>query len=209
LQNPLVGATVVATPLALPHWPLTGPGLSGAEQEALVPPLAPAQVQLQGPLPDTDDGEPTPHSPLVGAVVVATPLALPHWPLTAPGLTGAEQEALVPPLAPAQFQVQGPLPETADGVPALQRPDVGAVVVATPPALPHWPLTGPALTGAVQDASVPPLAPRQLQAQGPVPETAEGVPAVHSFDAGAAETATPLALPHWPLTAPALTGAVQ
>ena len=40
----------------------------------------------------------------------------------------AEQLALVPPLEPTQVQLQGPLPLTADVVPALQRSAVGALV---------------------------------------------------------------------------------
>jgi hypothetical protein len=62
----------------------------GAEQEVVEPPLAPAHVQVQvhGPLPLTDEGVPVVHRPVDGAVVAATPFALPHCPLT--GLGGSE-----------------------------------------------------------------------------------------------------------------------
>ena len=58
-------------------------------------------------------------------------------PLPAEGVTVsvwifAEQLAVVPPLDPVQLQVHGPVPVTAVGAPALQRPVVGAVVNAPP-----------------------------------------------------------------------------
>jgi hypothetical protein len=51
----------------------------------------------------------------------------------------AEQDAVVALSMLSQFHVQGPLPETAVAVPALHRPVVGALVVATPLAGPHCP----------------------------------------------------------------------
>jgi hypothetical protein len=107
------------------------------------PPFDPKHVQFQGPLPVTVDGVPALQSPLVGAALVITPFAEPHWPLTgcAEEASGAEQYAVVPPWLPAQVQFQGPLPVTVDGVPALQSPLVGAVPVMTPFAEPHVPIT--------------------------------------------------------------------
>ena len=75
------------------------------------------------------------------------------WPLpgvaetlvTGPGAiraSGALQEAVEPPLLPTQDQVQGPVPPTLPGVPALQRLAVGLVAVGTPLALPQAPLIG-------------------------------------------------------------------
>ena len=114
----------------------------GAEQVAVEPPLDPAQLQLHGPLPLTPEAEPVVHSPLVGAVLVMTPFAGPHWPLTGAEASGAEQVAVVPPLLPTQVQVQAPLPVvTVVAVPALQRLVVGAVVTATFAAVPHEPFT--------------------------------------------------------------------
>ncbi len=55
---------------------------------------------------------------------------------------GAEQEAFEPPLLPAQLQVKGPLPATAEAVPAAHRPALGALATATPFALPQAPLSG-------------------------------------------------------------------
>jgi hypothetical protein len=82
-------------------------------------------------------------SPLVGAVLTATPFAGPHTPFTgcAEATFVAEQVAVVPPLLPAQLQFQGPLPLTADAVPALQRLAVGAVDRLEPFEEPHTPLT--------------------------------------------------------------------
>ena len=113
----------------------------GAEQVAVEPPFDPAQPQLHGPLPLTPEAEPVVHSPLVGAVLVMTPFAGPHWPLTGAEASGAEQVAVVPPLLPTQVQVQGPLPVTVVAVPALQRLVVGAVVTARFAAVPHEPFT--------------------------------------------------------------------
>jgi len=55
---------------------------------------------------------------------------------------GAEHCAVLPPLLPAQLHDQGPEPPTADAVPALQRPVVGAALTAMPLAEPHVPFTG-------------------------------------------------------------------
>jgi len=52
---------------------------------------------------------------------------------------GALQDAVVPPLEPAQVHVHGPVPEGVDGVPGLQRFAEGAEVVGTPFAGPQEP----------------------------------------------------------------------
>lgn len=54
--------------------------------------------------------------------------------------------------------------------------------------------------GAEQLASVPPFAPEHTHVHGPEPETVPGVPALHSPEVGAVDTATPLAGPQTPLT---------
>ena len=55
---------------------------------------------------------------------------------------GALQEALEPLQEPLHDQVQGPEPETALALPALQRLEEGAEDEATPLAEPQTPLTG-------------------------------------------------------------------
>ena len=123
----------------------------GAEHDAVVPPLAPAQLQFQGPLPVTADAVPALQRFVVGAVLVAAPFALPHTPFTGCAASCAEQVAVVPPLLPAHVHVQGPLPVTADAVPELQRLAVGALVKLPPLDDPQTPLTG---VGSVEEASV-------------------------------------------------------
>ena len=46
-------------------------------------------------------------------------------------INGAVHAAGAPPLLPPQVQFQGPLPVTADGLPALHRPAAGALWAAT------------------------------------------------------------------------------
>ena len=53
----------------------------------------------------------------------------------------SEQVAVEPPLLPTQVHDHGPLPLTAEAVPAVQRLVVGAVLTATPFAGPHCPFT--------------------------------------------------------------------
>jgi hypothetical protein len=113
----------------------------GAEQDAVVPPFDPAQLQLHGPLPLTAEAEPVVQSPLAGAALTATPFAEPHAPFTGAGGSFAEQIAVVPPLLPAQLHDHGPLPLTLDAVPALQRFAVGALVRSAPFEEPHAPST--------------------------------------------------------------------
>jgi hypothetical protein len=79
----LVGLTVVATPFAEPHNPLTP---SRAEQLAVEPPLDPAQVQEKGPEPKgpepvTAEAEPALHRLVVGPFVTSVPFAEPQAPL--------------------------------------------------------------------------------------------------------------------------------
>jgi hypothetical protein len=52
---------------------------------------------------------------------------------------GAEHDAVVPGLATAHDHAHGPEPETAEAVPVLHRPLVGAVATAVPFAAPHAP----------------------------------------------------------------------
>ena len=61
----------------------------------------------------------------------------------------AEHCAVVPPFDPAQLQLHGPEPLTAEAVPALQRLVVGAVEVGAPFAEPQEPLTTAALVTVI------------------------------------------------------------
>ena len=194
----LVGFALIATPFAEPHDPLI---FSWAAQLAAEPPFDPAQVQANGPEPVTAEAEPALHRLVVGAFVTSVPFAEPQAPLI---LSRAEQLAVEPPFEPAQFQLQGPVPLTAEAAPALQRPVVGTLVRPAPFDVPQLPLTAAGSTGAVQLAVVPLLLPVQLQLHGPLPLTAEAVPAEHKPLAGALLAATPLAEPQAPLPAEAL-----
>src|SRR5437667_313636 len=75
-HKPALGALATPAPSAGPHTPSTG--AFGAAHDASAPPATPAHVHENGPLPLTDDGAPTEHSPDVGALAVATPFAEPH-----------------------------------------------------------------------------------------------------------------------------------
>ncbi len=83
---------------------------------------------------------------------------------------------------PAQVQVHGPAPATAEGVPALQRFATGCTPVVHPFAHQHTPFT---LRFAVQFAVAHPFHPAQPHAQPfAVVVMAEGVPALQRFVGG-------------------------
>ena len=199
VQSPVLGTVLTALPLAVPQEPFTAEEATEAEQVAVVPPLLPAQDQFHGPLPVTVETVPVVQSPVVGLVLTALPLAVPHEPFTA--ATEAEQLAVVPPLLPAQDQFHGPLPVTVEAVPIVQSPVLGAVLTAVPLAVPQEPFTAEEATEAEQLAVVPPLLPAQDQFHGPLPVTVETVPVVQSPVVGLVLTALPLAVPHEPFTA--------
>ena len=122
----------------------------GAEHDMAAPPLVPEQAHVHGPLPFTLLAVPFRHRSDFGALVAETPLDEPHCAssetiagadaaaATGAGAdvetvaTGAAQLTVMPPLAPLQFHVQGPLPETDDAEPAAQRPLRGLMVTARP-----------------------------------------------------------------------------
>jgi hypothetical protein len=112
---------------------------------------------------------------------------------------GALHEALAPPQTPVQDQDQGPVPLTADAVPALQSPVVGLVSNIPPFEVPHEAATAAVLL-ELQDAFVPPPAPLQVHVQGPVPLTAVAVPVLQNPVVGAVQAEPPLAEPQEPLT---------
>ena len=109
-----------------------------SEHDAVLPPLLPAQLHAHGPMPLTVEAVPAVQRFAVGAVLTDAPFALPHAPFVS---SKAEQLAVVPPLEPAQVQLQGPLPLTLEAVPALQRFAVGALVRSAAFEEPHAPLT--------------------------------------------------------------------
>jgi hypothetical protein len=195
LHRFVAGALLAALPLAVPHEPFAA--ATEAEQLAVVPPLLPAQDQFHGPLPVTAEAVPIVQSPVLGAVLTALPLAVPHEPFTA--ATEAEQLAVVPPLLPVQDQFHGPLPVTPEAVPTLQSPVVGALLTAVPLALPHEPFTADEATGA-EHLAILPKVPTHIQVHGPVPRTFKGCPALHKLVVGLLLAGTPFAEPHFPLT---------
>jgi hypothetical protein len=82
-QRFVAGAVVTVVPLALPQTPLTCvDAWMLAVQVAVEPPLLPAQVQLQGPLPVTEVAAPVEQRLVDGAVAKVPPLLLPQTPLT-------------------------------------------------------------------------------------------------------------------------------
>ena len=122
----------------MPLEPVVPVEASLSEHEAVAPPLPPAQVHDQGPLPLTFVAVPALQRLAVGAALTVPPFALPHAPFVS---SRAEQVAVAPPPEPAQVQVQGPLPLTATGVPALQRFAVGLLVRSAAFEEPQTPLT--------------------------------------------------------------------
>src|SRR6185437_2664227 len=141
----------VSRPLA--GSPLLPVEASLSEHDAVEPPLLPMQVHDHGPVPLTVEAVPALQRVGVGLVLVVAPYALPQTPLTgvADAVLVAEQVAVVPPLLPAQVHDHGPVPLTADAVPALQRLAVGAVLKLPPFEEPQTPLTG---VGEVEAVSV-------------------------------------------------------
>jgi hypothetical protein len=135
----------------------------GAEHDAVDPPPDPVQDHVQEePASVKEVNVPVVHlSAAVSISLVAgypCVFAVPQAPLTDDKL--AEQDAFVPPLIPLQFHVQGPVPETAEAFPALQRLVVGAVENVPPFDDPQTPLIN---LFELQEAVVPPPDPVQLQ----------------------------------------------
>ena len=114
----------------------------------------------------------------------------------------SEHDAVLPPLLPPQVQLHGPLPATAEVVPAVHRLAVGLVLTEAPFAVPHAPLTFVVEASLSEHAAVlPPLLPAQLHDHGPVPLTVDAVPAVQRLAVGLVLTVNPFDEPHTPLTA--------
>ena len=77
-----------------------------AEQLAVVPPLAPPHVQLQGPVPTTGEEVPVEQRLIVGAVPCVCPSLLPQTPDTA-GITSAAKLAVIVCAAETEATVSG------------------------------------------------------------------------------------------------------
>src|SRR5882757_10876623 len=164
-----VSQKIAVPPNCMPQLPASGVGVGGvttvlfAEQVAVVPLLEPAQDQVKGPVPLTDEVEPVVQRLVVGAVETVVPFADPQTPLTGEGgvttVLFAEQVAVVPLLEPAQDQVKGPVPLTDEVEPVVQRLVVGAVETVVPFADPQAPLIGveEVPIGAEHAALTPPL----------------------------------------------------
>lgn len=159
-----------------------------------MPPYAPAQVQLQGPEPETAEAEPALQKFEVGTEYKFPPLLAPHTPFTA---KLAEQDADVPLFEPLQDQFQGPVPDTEETEPEVHRFEDGAEYRFDPLDGPQTPLT---LSNAEQDALVPPLAPAQDQDHGPEPDTEDAPPTEQRPDDGAEYRFVPLLAPQTPFT---------
>jgi hypothetical protein len=198
LQRLLAGALLRVAPFEAPHIPFTGGGTRLAEQEAVVPPLRPAQVHDHGPEPATDEAVPALQNPEAGALLKVAPFEAPQLPFTGVAARLAEQLELVPPFEPEQVQFHGPEPETDDAEPVLQSPSVGILLRDSLFDVPHVPLTALTVLGAVQEAPAPPLRPAQVQFHEPEPEMAEAVPTLQRLLAGALAATVPLARPQLP-----------
>jgi len=81
LQRPELGAEETVPPLLAPQAPSTDTS-KFAEQLADDPPFSPAQVHVQGPLPETVLAVPKLQSPELGAEETVPPLLAPQAPLT-------------------------------------------------------------------------------------------------------------------------------
>ena len=132
-------------------------------QLAFAPPLLPLQDHVHGPVPDTPVALPDEHRFVLGATDVLPPLDEPHTPSTR---NGAEQLAVVPPYAPVQLQLHGPVPVTDVAVPAEHRFVLGAENTPTPLADPQLPLTV-ALHTVLLSAHVPSPVPEHVAVAEP------------------------------------------
>ena len=170
-----------------------------AEQEAIVPPFVPTQSQFHGPFPVKLAAAPTLQRPVVGAVENVPPFAEPHAPFVMTGAFVAPQLAVAPLLAPAQLHVHGPLPETADGVPVMQRPVVGALLNCVPFDAPQDPSTAglhTADSATVTGVEVSVVVPFPRSAKPPYPQhLTEPSPSNAQVILSPAETAVAVEIP--------------
>lgn len=100
-------------------------------------------------------------------------------------------------MLPVHFQFHGPLPDKFDVIPEEHRLMVGTIVNVPPLLLPQTPFT---FRFARHVASLPPLLPKQVQLQGPVPVTFDVAPDEQRFVDGALIKLLPFAKPQFPLT---------
>jgi hypothetical protein len=172
-----------------------------SEHVAVLPPLLPPQLHDHGPLPLTAEAVPAVQRFAVGLALTVAPFEEPHAPLTAVEASLSEQVAVLPPLLPAQLHDHGPLPLTAEAVPAVQRFAVGLALTVAPFEEPQAPLTAVEASLSEHVAVLPPSLPAQLHDHGPLPLTVDAAPAVQRFAVGLALTVAPFEEPQAPLTA--------
>lgn len=164
-------------------------------QLALLPPLAPAHVHVQGPAPLTAVAVPVAHSPAVGATSVSPPFAVPQAPLTTSRQLAPETFQLPwlhvavaePTWPPAVFERPALKPWACAACEAEQPGDQLSVVAAQ-------------LRLPLQLTLAPPNAPSHDQVQGPLPLTALAVPLAHRLLVGAVIELAPFAAPQPPMT---------
>lgn len=165
------------------------------------PPPLPRQIQFHGPPPDIGgDAVPVLHAPAAlaaPALAKLAPLAPPQAPVTAAAAKTAVQTGESDPLPlPRQVHVHGPLPETTVAVPVLHKiAPLGAAAKLPPFAVPQAPFTAAAIL-ALQPTLFPEGTSVQVQFHGPLPPTAEALPALHKLTAGALAKVPPLEVPH-------------
>ena len=189
----VVGDKLRFAPCASPHVPLY---VFVVLQLAVVPVFSPAQVQVQVVSVDvTPLGVPALQKFAAGSTALFVPCDAPHSPFTS--LLALHRPLLLPPCSPVHVQVHGPAPDTTVAVPDVHRFVTGAAARFAPLELPHSPFS---VLFALQLAVVPVFSPVQLQVQGPAPDTAVAVPALHRFVPGAALRFAPSELPHSPFT---------
>jgi hypothetical protein len=96
--------------------------------DAVVALLLSAQDQCHGPLPVTAEAVPRLQSPVLGAVLSATPFAGPHEPFTVEEATCAEPLAVVPPLLLVRDHFDGSLAKDRLDSPALETETSTSIV---------------------------------------------------------------------------------
>jgi hypothetical protein len=85
--------------------------------------------------------------------------------------TTAEHDAMLPPSVPEQLQLQGPEPPTADGAPAEQSLEVGAMLTAVPLEAPHAPFADVGVGVVAATTSSVPADPPQAAINTAMPST--------------------------------------
>jgi hypothetical protein len=168
---------------------------SKAPQKVEVPPLLAWHCQVHGPVPLTAVAVPDEQRLLVGALVRLWALDEPHMPLTA--VPPLELDPEVEPEELASPDELEPEPEELEPPDELPPDEPEPVELVLPDELP---LELELASKAPQKAALPPLLAWHCQVHGPVPLTADAVPAEQRLPVGALVRLWPLDEPHMPLT---------